>query len=194
MDYNTSIDKGHIRLGAHPRRRSIPSRRSDGIPMKKHSKATAMAAFAFLGFQTLASAGILGSADRYAVLAGSTVTNTGLTVLSGDLGVWPGSAITGFPPGIVTNGSIHAGDPSAMQAQADLTVAYNLRRPYRHADARRAGRPERALRLPDRKLLHDLRPLGRPADRRRSWRQRLLAGRVIGDPRRRCGVHGTHPC
>jgi type VI secretion system secreted protein VgrG len=42
----------------------------------------------------------------------------------GDLGVSPGNAVTGFPPGIV-NGTIHAGDPVALQAQTDLTAAYN---------------------------------------------------------------------
>jgi len=69
----------------------------------------------------------LGTADPFAVLAGSTVTNTGATIVHGDLGVWPGSAITGFPPGIVTApGTIHAGDSTAMQAQNDLTTAYNF--------------------------------------------------------------------
>jgi hypothetical protein len=42
----------------------------------------------------------LGTAGSYAVLAGSTVTNTGSSVLTGNLGVWPGTAVTGFfPPG-----------------------------------------------------------------------------------------------
>ncbi len=66
----------------------------------------------------------LGTADSFAVLAGTTVTNTGASVVNGDLGVSPGSAITGFPPGIV-NGTTHAADAAAAQAQADLTIAYD---------------------------------------------------------------------
>jgi len=67
----------------------------------------------------------LGTAGSYAVLAGSTVTNTGSSVLTGNLGVWPGTAVTGFPPGLVVGGTIHAGDAAAAQAQRDLTTAYN---------------------------------------------------------------------
>lgn len=67
----------------------------------------------------------LGTATSFAVLAGSTVTNTGPSTVSGDLGVSPGSAVTGFPPGAVTAGVIHAGDAVAAQAQSDLTTAYN---------------------------------------------------------------------
>jgi hypothetical protein len=66
----------------------------------------------------------LGTADSYAVLAGQTVTNTGPSTVNGDLGVTPGAAITGFPPGTV-NGTIHAADAVALQAQSDLTTAYN---------------------------------------------------------------------
>ena len=66
----------------------------------------------------------LGTAGSFAVLAGSTVTNTGPSVLTGDLGVSPGTAVTGFPPGTVT-GTIHAADAVAAQAQADVTTAYN---------------------------------------------------------------------
>jgi len=68
----------------------------------------------------------LGTADPFAVLAGSTVTNTGATNVHGDLGVWPGSAITGFPPGIVSGGAIHDADAVAMQAQSDLITAYTF--------------------------------------------------------------------
>ncbi|GCD89220.1 hypothetical protein NLS1_12260 [Nocardioides sp. LS1] len=67
----------------------------------------------------------LGTASSYAVLAGSDVTNTGATTISGDLGVSPGTAVTGFPPGIVTNGATHAADAVALQAKDDLTTAYD---------------------------------------------------------------------
>lgn len=68
----------------------------------------------------------LGTADSYAVLAGSTVTNTGPSVIHGDVGLSPGSAVTGFPPGVVMPpGVIHAADAAADQAQLDLTTAYD---------------------------------------------------------------------
>ena len=67
----------------------------------------------------------LGSDVTYTVLAGSTVTNTGPTVIYQNVGVSPGTAVTGFPPGSVTGGgAIHAADGSAGQAQTDLTTAY----------------------------------------------------------------------
>ncbi|MCU1347573.1 MAG: hypothetical protein JWO56_603 [Acidobacteria bacterium] len=67
----------------------------------------------------------LGTAANFGVLGGSTVTNTGPTVVRGEVGVSPGSAVTGFPPGTVIGGSIHSNDAVAMQAQSDLTTAYN---------------------------------------------------------------------
>jgi len=66
----------------------------------------------------------LGTTATFVVLAGSTVTNTGATAVTGDLGVSPGTAVTGFPPGTVS-GTIHAGDTPAATAQSDLTVAYD---------------------------------------------------------------------
>jgi type VI secretion system secreted protein VgrG len=73
-----------------------------------------------------AYADILGTASSFAVLGGSTVTNTGSSVVNGNLGVSPGSAVIGFPPGIVTlPGIIHAADAVAATAENDLTTAYN---------------------------------------------------------------------
>jgi uncharacterized repeat protein (TIGR01451 family) len=73
---------------------------------------------------TAAVAPPLGTEQSFAVLGGSTVTNTGPSVITGDLGLSPGTAVTGFPPGTVT-GTIHAADAVALQAQTDTTTAYN---------------------------------------------------------------------
>ncbi len=67
----------------------------------------------------------LGTAATFAVLGASTVTNTGSSVITGDVGVSPGTAITGFPPGTVSGGTFHSGDVAAAQAQTDATAAYN---------------------------------------------------------------------
>lgn len=67
----------------------------------------------------------LGSANTFAILAGSTVTNTGPSIVTGDLGVSPGTGVVGFPPGIL-NGAIFTGVASAAgQAKVDLTTAFN---------------------------------------------------------------------
>ena len=71
----------------------------------------------------------LGTAGTFAALAGSTITNTGSTVVTGNLGVYPGTAVTGFPPGTEVGGTIHAGDTTgpnnAQQAQNDASTAYS---------------------------------------------------------------------
>ncbi|HEV7241548.1 MAG TPA: ice-binding family protein [Thermoanaerobaculia bacterium] len=67
----------------------------------------------------------LGTAQSFGVLGGSTVTNTGATTVNGNVGVSPGSSVTGFPPGVVVGGAIHSNDAVAVQAQNDLTTAYN---------------------------------------------------------------------
>ena len=66
----------------------------------------------------------LGNVAPFAVLAGTTVTNTGTSQIAGSVGVSPGSAVTGFPPGLITGGSIDAANTTAQAAQASLTTAY----------------------------------------------------------------------
>jgi hypothetical protein len=67
----------------------------------------------------------LGTAGNFAVLGSSTVTNTGISQITGDLGLSPGTSVTGFPPGIVI-GTIHtANDAASQQAQVDLVTAMN---------------------------------------------------------------------
>jgi hypothetical protein len=69
----------------------------------------------------------LGAACSFGILAGSTVTNVPgtATTVSGDVGVWPGTAITGFGAPASITGAFHAGDTIAMTAQGALTTAYN---------------------------------------------------------------------
>ena len=65
----------------------------------------------------------LGSASSYAVLAGSTITNTGPTTITGDVGLSPGTAITGFPPGTVS-GTTQVANAQSLAAQTSATAAY----------------------------------------------------------------------
>jgi len=81
---------------------------------------------------------LLGTADSFAVLAGTTITNIGPTVINGNLGLHPSTAVVGFPPGSV-NGAEHVSDAVAQKAATDLTAAYN--------DA--AGRPSTETSPPD---------------------------------------------
>lgn len=66
----------------------------------------------------------LGTAASFEILAMDTITNSGATVVTGDVGLRPGTAITGFPPGIVL-GTVHVNDTAVTNAQADLLIAYN---------------------------------------------------------------------
>lgn len=87
-----------------------------------------VAVTAFLYSPTPGDAMILATAESFAVLGGSTVTNTGSSTVTGDLGVNPGSAIVGFDdpggPGIV-NGTIYGPGGVALQAWVDATAAWN---------------------------------------------------------------------
>ena len=70
----------------------------------------------------------LASADAFAVLGSSTVTNSGATVITGgNLGLYPGTSVTGFPPGVVTPPAVqHITDQVANQAELDARTAYNV--------------------------------------------------------------------
>jgi LPXTG-site transpeptidase (sortase) family protein len=85
-----------------------------------------LVALGFTGANNAQAATIvnLNTADGFAVLAGSTITNTGSSVINGDLGLSPGTAVTGFPPGSL-NGIQHVANTTAVQAKTDLITAYN---------------------------------------------------------------------
>src|SRR5258706_733329 len=65
----------------------------------------------------------LGTAASFAVLASSSITNTGATRVTGDLGVTQATTVSAFPPGIV-NGTMCLGNSAALQAMADMNTAY----------------------------------------------------------------------
>jgi type VI secretion system secreted protein VgrG len=95
-----------------------------GLMLGTFSVAALLSAFVFPRGPKVAGPA-LGRAWSFAVLGGSTVTNTGATAITGDLGVSsPGVSVTGFPPGTMTRGTQHVGDPAANQAQGDAQGAY----------------------------------------------------------------------
>jgi uncharacterized repeat protein (TIGR01451 family) len=96
--------------------------------MKRTRVALAIIGIAMCGLSAASASGAdrtipLGAAGNFSVLAGTTVANTGLTVVTGDLGISPGTALTGFPPGVIT-GAEDLDDPAATQAQTALSAAY----------------------------------------------------------------------
>ncbi len=86
-----------------------------------------IASLALAGSSQAATSVGLGTANSFAVLAGAGVTNTGPSVINGNLGTSPTPAVTGFggAPNGTVNGATHQADAVAAQAQADLTTAYN---------------------------------------------------------------------
>lgn len=106
--------------------------------MKKTSKIIALSAIIALGFSYACNKDdskvpkqkvkmehvATGDASNFGVLAGAGVTSTGETVITGDLGLSPGTSVGGFPPGVL-NGTLRINDAISNQAKLDLTTAYN---------------------------------------------------------------------
>ena len=84
----------------------------------------AVASIALAGTVLAATAPNLGTAESFAVLAGTTITNTGSTTITGDVGLHPGDAVTGFAD-VTLHGAQHLGDAVASGAKDALVGAYN---------------------------------------------------------------------
>jgi hypothetical protein len=102
-----------------------------GMALVGVSAVLAMTALTVVGASSASAAGYensvgLGTVTPYSALGGSTVTNTGPSVLSGDLGVSPGNSATGFgtPPLGLVNGATNLGNAASASAQSALTTAY----------------------------------------------------------------------
>ncbi len=148
----------------------------------------------------------LGTALNFAALAGSTVTSTGPSIITGNLGLDPGSALTGFPPGSVT-GVTDVSNAVALGAKHDLVTAYTdaatapvtsdltgqnlggknltpgvykfelLRPAHRNANAER----QRRLHLPGRQHSDNSEQCRGPTGEQRSSLRGVLADRKLGN-------------
>ncbi len=101
---------------------------------RSHSKRRRWASIAVVAALALAAAPAaaqaseinLATAGPFVVLGGKAVTNTGPSVLNGNLGVTPGTELNGFTLPAVVNGATHDNDAVAARAQEDLTTAFGV--------------------------------------------------------------------
>ncbi|RYF63330.1 MAG: DUF3494 domain-containing protein [Cytophagaceae bacterium] len=96
-------------------------------PVKASAVLSASVTFvlSLVGIAAQATPVTLGQAFRFGVLAGSKVANTGQSFVAGDVGITPGTAITGFTPNMI-EGAEHTNNTIAQQAQVDLGTAYDV--------------------------------------------------------------------
>lgn len=115
-------------MSTRPTRKISRFRRLDGFVIFGSAVmlagVTSLFAFAAQPAFAATAAVNLNSASTYAILAGSTITNTGSSVIAGDIGLSPGTSITGFPPGVQSSGTQSITTAGAATAQTDLTAAY----------------------------------------------------------------------
>lgn len=122
-----SHEQTAIAIGRRGKINEMPVLKLKQERFKMKNKYLILAAFAALLYSSstgLASPSQLGSAQNFAVLGASTVTNTGSTAIYGDLGLYPGTSITGLGT-IFLTGTVHQTDAIAQQAQSDSLITYN---------------------------------------------------------------------
>jgi hypothetical protein len=126
-----TLSSGHHVLGRHTVARTL--RLSFGTSLVAGIAFITLAAFGTQSAMAATATVNLGTASSFAVLAGSEITNTGPTTISGDIGLSPGTAISGFPPGSQTSGATYVANGVALTAENDLITASNSaasRSPY----------------------------------------------------------------
>jgi len=129
LDTQAGSCAGNAGPAAGQRQEVVSMTRQVRIPIRLLAAASALVlAGGVLGSGLVASAAApavgLGTAGAFSVVAGSGITNTGSSVINGNIGSYPTTTITGFPPGLV-NGTNHAGDAVTQSAKTDLVTAYN---------------------------------------------------------------------